>query len=150
MQSEDHGQAMDSVSPYIADSLRRQRMEAEQRKILQQVVHEIIPPDGIVYETFQQRLAALKWERRLKRNRRRHDAKRRALKAGATIKGRVDREAIILRDQSTCHICGQKCEPHEIHLDHVIPLSKGGEHSPENLRVAHAACNLAKGDTLLS
>lgn len=134
---------------YADDIRRRQRLEAEQEAALRAVVTELIPPSAI-YETFDQRLAALKWEQRLKRRRQRGSDRRRARLAAATVNGRVDRHEIILRDKSTCWICGQKCEPHEIHLDHVIPLSKGGEHSPENVRVAHDRCNLAKRDLLPS
>jgi len=31
-------------------------------------------------------------------------------------------------------------------LDHVIPLSKGGEHSMSNARLAHTYCNSIKSD----
>jgi 5-methylcytosine-specific restriction endonuclease McrA len=31
-------------------------------------------------------------------------------------------------------------------IDHVIPLSKGGEHSPLNVQAAHATCNYSKGN----
>lgn len=58
---------------------------------------------------------------------------------------RIPRAYIIERDNSRCHLCRKKCKPSEIHLDHVIPLSKGGTHTLENLRVAHAKCNIAKG-----
>jgi hypothetical protein len=33
-------------------------------------------------------------------------------------------------------------------MDHVIPLSKGGPHIEENIRPAHAVCNLRKGARL--
>jgi 5-methylcytosine-specific restriction endonuclease McrA len=35
------------------------------------------------------------------------------------------------------------------HLDHVIPLSKGGNDTPDNVRTTHAKCNMAKGDVVL-
>ncbi len=59
---------------------------------------------------------------------------------------RIPRAYIIERDNSRCHMCRKKCKPSEIHLDHVIPLSKGGTHTLENLRVSCAPCNLSKGD----
>lgn len=58
----------------------------------------------------------------------------------------IPRAYIIERDNSRCHMCRKKCKREEIHLDHVIPLSKGGTHTLENLRVACAPCNLSKGD----
>jgi 5-methylcytosine-specific restriction endonuclease McrA len=32
-------------------------------------------------------------------------------------------------------------------LDHIIPLSKGGQHIATNIQAAHLKCNLDKGDT---
>lgn len=35
-----------------------------------------------------------------------------------------------------------------LHLDHVVPLSKGGDDRIENLRPTHGMCNLKKTDTI--
>jgi 5-methylcytosine-specific restriction endonuclease McrA len=32
----------------------------------------------------------------------------------------------------------------KFHVDHVIPLSRGGEHSYANAQLAHPTCNLEK------
>lgn len=138
---------------YADDIRRRQRLEEQQLAALRGVVNDLVPPiDGSSFwaADFQQRLQILKHEKRIKSKRTRHSLKRRARLAGATIGAPVDRRAIILRDKSICHICGEKCEPADIHLDHVIPLSKGGAHSPENIKVAHSRCNLDKRDLVLS
>jgi 5-methylcytosine-specific restriction endonuclease McrA len=74
-----------------------------------------------------------------------HNATRKASWKVGSRQDRVSRAAIIERDGSMCHICGKKCEASEIHLDHVVPLAKGGTHDAENLRVACAKCNLEKG-----
>lgn len=74
-------------------------------------------------------------------------ANRRARKAGAVVSD-VDRAAIIVRDESTCYLCERRCEPEEIHLDHIVPLSRGGAHHPSNLAVACAPCNLKKSTML--
>lgn len=34
------------------------------------------------------------------------------------------------------------------HIDHYLPLSRGGQDTLTNLRLMHASCNLAKGDSL--
>jgi 5-methylcytosine-specific restriction endonuclease McrA len=57
----------------------------------------------------------------------------------------VSRAYIITRDGSRCHICGKKCRSSEIHLDHLVPISRGGTHTAANLRVACAHCNLSRG-----
>jgi len=35
----------------------------------------------------------------------------------------------------------------DLHFDHVVPLSKGGPHTTENIRPSHSTCNLKKGAT---
>lgn len=43
----------------------------------------------------------------------------------------------------TCFYCGAECSG-DFHVDHFIPLSKGGAHVLTNLRIACASCNLRK------
>lgn len=74
---------------------------------------------------------------------------RRARQRGAETGRPVIRRLIIARDNSTCWICRRVLEDHEIHLDHVIPLIRGGRHDPENVKVACAPCNLWKGDRII-
>ena len=59
----------------------------------------------------------------------------------------VDYVAIKLRD-TTCYICGQRIGD-DYHFDHVVPLSKGGTHSADNVRLTHSVCNLRKRNKLL-
>lgn len=73
--------------------------------------------------------------------------RRRAQKIGTTVE-EFTREQIIERDKSTCHICGKVCALNEIHIDHIVPLSRGGTHTVDNVAVACAPCNLRKGATL--
>jgi 5-methylcytosine-specific restriction endonuclease McrA len=62
----------------------------------------------------------------------------------------VDRAAIIRRDDKTCWICKKRLQVKEIELDHIIPLSRGGKHIPENVKVACKSCNAWKGDRIIS
>jgi len=73
--------------------------------------------------------------------------KRRALKQQATI----NLKSILawvkrVRKQSmaVCYYCQKHCLSGDIHFDHIVPLSKGGAHSVENLCVSCATCNLTK------
>lgn len=75
---------------------------------------------------------------------------RRARLAGSQTGRPVIRSAIIARDDSMCWICKRTVPEHEIHLDHVIPISKGGKHDPENVKVTCAPCNLWKGNRIVS
>ncbi len=71
-------------------------------------------------------------------------AKRKAAKRAATV-GKID-VALLLRDM-ICGICRDFID-FEYHIDHIIPLAKGGAHAQENLQVAHPACNIRKRDKM--
>lgn len=62
----------------------------------------------------------------------------------------VDRAAIIRRDDKTCWICQKRLDFNQIELDHVTPLSRGGKHIPENIKVACRPCNAWKGDRIVN
>lgn len=49
-----------------------------------------------------------------------------------------------------CYLCGDSItDLSKAEVDHVMPLSKGGEHTIENLSWTHERCNqLKQGDTL--
>lgn len=57
----------------------------------------------------------------------------------------VDPQVVWERDEGICGICHLPAERDDFHVDHVIPLSKGGEHSYANTQVSHPPCNLRKG-----
>lgn len=48
-----------------------------------------------------------------------------------------------------CGICNQEIEG-DFHVDHVIPLAKGGEHSYANTQPAHPRCNRWKGTKMFT
>lgn len=60
----------------------------------------------------------------------------------------VNRQNILARDRHTCQYCGRR--DREMTLDHVIPRSKGGRSTWENLVTACHKCNGRKGDQSLS
>jgi 5-methylcytosine-specific restriction endonuclease McrA len=47
-----------------------------------------------------------------------------------------------------CHWCGNLFSPNQCHVDHVIPISRGGAHCLSNLVVACAKCNMQKHDKM--
>ena len=60
---------------------------------------------------------------------------------------RPTRANIMLRDEDTCQYCGKRSR--ELTLDHVIPRSRGGESSWENLVACCRTCNGRKGNRYL-
>ena len=49
----------------------------------------------------------------------------------------------------TCQYCGRKAPKVELHIDHIVPKSKGGKNEESNYTVACLECNIGKGDILL-
>lgn len=56
----------------------------------------------------------------------------------------VTRRAVFARDGHRCQYCGAQAE----NIDHVIPRSRGGAHSWENVVAACRRCNARKEDHL--
>lgn len=57
----------------------------------------------------------------------------------------VNRREVLKRDNHTCQYCGST---KHLTLDHVIPRSKGGQHSWDNVVTACERCNSIKSDRL--
>ncbi|MFH1288007.1 MAG: HNH endonuclease [bacterium] len=59
------------------------------------------------------------------------------------------RFSVLLRDGFRCQSCGSSpltSPGTELHVDHIIPWSKGGETTPDNLQTKCKKCNLGKGN----
>lgn len=93
----------------------------------------------------QSRTLAKKWALNHPEKVRNRRIQRRARIAGATVIESIDRQAIIARDNSTCHICKKKVKGKDLTLDHLVPLARGGHHMTINLAVAHRMCNSSHG-----
>jgi 5-methylcytosine-specific restriction endonuclease McrA len=82
--------------------------------------------------------------------------------------GRIDKDItlskLIKKDNNICHICKGKCnrkdytkttEGHFIvgrdypSIDHVVPVSKGGTHTWDNVKLAHHYCNTIKNNNVI-
>lgn len=54
--------------------------------------------------------------------------------------------ALTVQNAFRCWICGgQATADDPFTADHLIPLSKGGTHSADNLAAAHRSCNSRRG-----
>jgi len=101
-----------------------------------------------------------KYERNLEHQTERHKAymreakKKREQQLIKQFVSPVSYDALFERDQGICQICGMRVHPDK-HcdsnwsgtIDHIIPLSIGGEHSMSNCQLAHRICNSLKGRT---
>jgi hypothetical protein len=51
------------------------------------------------------------------------------------------------RNGRICASCGQEIKQTDwMHLDHILPVSRGGTNDPSNLRYVHASCNLSRNN----
>ena len=57
----------------------------------------------------------------------------------------LNRRAVFARDDNRCQYCGAAAE----NIDHVIPRSRGGSHTWENVVAACRPCNTRKEDRLV-
>lgn len=56
---------------------------------------------------------------------------------------KAQRQRIFSRDKQKCQKCGSR---KNLHIDHVVPVSKGGSSDDENLQTLCQACNISKGN----
>ena len=57
---------------------------------------------------------------------------------------KVMREKVLIRDGYICYYCGQEANT----VDHIIPISKGGISSEDNMIAACHRCNSGKRDRI--
>lgn len=55
---------------------------------------------------------------------------------------------VFLRDRFSCQYCGDGFASHDLTFDHVIPRSRGGRTTWDNVVTACAPCNLRKSNRL--
>jgi 5-methylcytosine-specific restriction endonuclease McrA len=94
---------------------------------------------------------AARWKRDHPDNVREYDyragSKRRAQKRDAFVED-ISREVVWSRNAGMCGICQRPVPLKGMHVDHIIPLARGGEHSYANTQPAHPTCNARKGAKL--
>jgi len=92
-------------------------------------------------------------------NRKKELIKRKKIKENGKINWDISLTKLIKRDKNICHICGGKCNKEDYikneqghfivgkdypSIDHVIPVSRGGTHTWNNVKLAHHYCNSIK------
>jgi 5-methylcytosine-specific restriction endonuclease McrA len=83
----------------------------------------------------------------------RNNRRRKAATRGATDLDPINPLDIYERDGWLCGLCGKPIDkrrrfPDRLSatLDHIVPISRGGQHVPENVQAAHYTCNSSKRD----
>ena len=57
------------------------------------------------------------------------------------------RYTVLRRDSFKCQYCGATSDSTKLHVDHIIPYSKGGSNDISNLITSCMKCNLGKSNT---
>jgi hypothetical protein len=55
---------------------------------------------------------------------------------------------VVRRDGQVCRSCGHNVADDQVEFDHIIPFSRGGPTTPENVRLLCRDCNRKKKDSL--
>ncbi|HID33344.1 MAG TPA: HNH endonuclease [Anaerolineae bacterium] len=71
---------------------------------------------------------------------------RRYIKLPRNLAFPLTRRLVYARDQYTCQYCGGHFSASQLTMDHVIPKSRGGQKTWENIVTACKRCNQKKGN----
>ena len=93
------------------------------------------------------------------KNRNSGSIRKRCKKYGAKYESGITLRKVCLRDGGICQICGKPIDwndnewhehfgPNYPTIDHIIPLAQGGNHTWDNVQLAHAMCNSCKRDLI--
>jgi len=94
-------------------------------------------------------------------NRLKEITRRKRLRINGRIDWDITLDKLYERDTGICYLCGGKCDKNDFtvdvngnfvagpmypSIDHVKPVSKGGTHTWDNVRLAHHYCNTIKSN----
>ena len=79
---------------------------------------------------------------------------------GKIVDADITLEKLFARDGGVCYLCGEPCDWSDRtktitgmnypSIEHVQPLSRGGLHAWDNVKLAHFGCNIRKSNKLLN
>lgn len=80
-----------------------------------------------------------------------YQSKSRRRRAGVQID--IDESVVFQRDAWICRICMEPITESRgkrgPSIDHIVPLSRGGAHTMENVQASHLICNMRKSDKVV-
>ena len=137
-----------------------QKINKELEKILQseQISMSICEQCGNMF-LGNKKYCCLKCERKAN-NKRNELKKRKRINENGNADYTISLEKLIKRDNNICYLCGKECNLEDYtyqnnyfiagnyypSIEHVVPISKGGTHTWDNVRLAHRICNTLKGN----
>ena len=105
-------------------------------------------------------LSAKKWRKENAATKREYNRRRKALLKSVRFEPYTDFE-VLEKYGTICHLCGIEIDMSAprwsgkdgwqmgLQIDHVMPISKGGSDTLDNVKPSHGICNLIKNDNVL-
>lgn len=137
----------ESFDRYIEKN-RRKVLDAKKKK-REENIEEYLERERIWRSQRREELAekSRKWRRENPEKRRVIDRNKKIRRRGADgFHTLEDVERLLVSQKFKCAECGKSVKK-EHHVDHIMPLSKGGSNWPSNLQILCPACNMEKHAT---
>ena len=128
----------------IADVLAWRQAHPELAKEYDQRSHRRQRQDPV--KSQRMREATRRWERAHPEKGKQRRATRLAHERNAPVIEKVDPKIVYARDKGICTLCHKAVKRKDASMDHIVPISKGGEHSYRNIALAHFICNVRKNN----
>lgn len=123
-----------------AEQLRRKRQKEKERETREQEARE--------RRAEQLRRRRQKEKEREERERQKPEHDRFVAEQRRKMSDKL-RYEVMCRDGFRCQLCGvTQADGYKLHVDHIIPVSKGGKTEMSNLRTLCERCNMGKGDRI--
>lgn len=135
------------------EMIEKEREMLRLKRLKEKQIIRVCVECGKAFTTTRKRAVSCSDECSRKRANNRKD---RRLKKCDVVDYSITLTKLIKRDKGMCHICGQRVDMKADgnsswygSIDHVKPISKGGDHTWDNVKLAHRHCNTAKSDNIL-
>ena len=128
----------------VYDRERRSRPEVKERDAVTQRERLALPEGKARHDAYRR-----KWRKDHPEESRLHSRNNMANRRARLIEAEcepIDYRVLYDRDRGRCHLCLRKCSFESGSIDHVIPISQGGDHLYTNVKLACLSCNSSKGN----
>lgn len=139
-----------SPKPKLTDEQRKEARRARDRRFKARHAERLALEKRLYRQAHPEKSAA-QWKAWASANRERAAASGRRWRAAkaAALSEPYTRAAVWAKSDGLCGICAGPLSDSEVwHIDHIAPISRGGDDTLANVQAAHARCNLSKGNRI--
>lgn len=148
----------ENYQKYLAEEARKKQQQQVQLEAEKEAsrIHGICIVCGNEFETFNpsQKTCCKECGKKLTYARKQH-----RIPKNQIVDKDITLEALYRRDSGVCYLCGGMCDWYDRtficvgekypSIDHIVPVSRGGLHAWNNVRLAHFGCNSKKSNELI-